>query len=117
MRALAVLLALLSPLQAQEVVPAARADGGVLRGLDRMNGRLWDYDLQSGETATLGPLSVRLIECRYPTGNPAGDAYAHLEIASESETVFKGWMLASSPALNAMDHPRYDIWVLRCNTS
>jgi len=30
--------------------------------------------------------------------------------------VFKGWMIASSPALNALDHPRYDVWVLRCIT-
>ncbi|MGB0800115.1 MAG: DUF2155 domain-containing protein, partial [Planktomarina sp.] len=28
-----------------------------------------------------------------------------------------GWMVASSPALNALEHPRYDIWVLRCKTS
>jgi len=117
MRTLVVLLALLSPLQAQETVPAATAEGAVLRGLDRMNGRTWDYELQSGETTALGPLSVRLIECRYPTDNPAGDAYAHLEIVSGVETVFSGWMLASSPALNAMDHPRYDVWVLRCRTS
>jgi hypothetical protein len=30
--------------------------------------------------------------------------------------VFSGWMIASSPALNAMDHPRYDVWLLRCQT-
>ncbi|MDA9980314.1 DUF2155 domain-containing protein, partial [Yoonia sp.] len=30
---------------------------------------------------------------------------------------FAGWMLASAPALNAMDHPRYDVWALRCITS
>ncbi len=32
-------------------------------------------------------------------------------------TLFSGWMLASAPALNAMDHPRYDVWALRCITS
>ncbi|MGB0439332.1 MAG: DUF2155 domain-containing protein [Paracoccaceae bacterium] len=31
--------------------------------------------------------------------------------------VFEGWIIASSPALNAMDHARYDVWVLRCNTA
>ena len=27
---------------------------------------------------------------------------------------FQGWMLASSPALNPLDHPLYDVWVLEC---
>ncbi len=35
----------------------------------------------------------------------------------EDPVVFSGWMFASSPALSAMDHPRYDVWVLSCNIS
>ncbi len=104
-------------LQAQESVRATRAEGAVLRGLDRVNGQFEDYELQAGGTAALGPLSITLLECRYPADNPAGDAFAHLDIAAGAETLFRGWMLASSPALNAMDHPRYDVWVLRCTTS
>ncbi|MEM8579848.1 MAG: DUF2155 domain-containing protein, partial [Pseudomonadota bacterium] len=32
-----------------------------------------------------------------------------------SQTLFEGWMLASSPALMALDHPRYDVWVTACD--
>ena len=35
---------------------------------------------------------------------------------NREQTIFSGWMLASSPALNALEHPRYDVWVLRCIT-
>lgn len=35
----------------------------------------------------------------------------------DNPVVFSGWMFASSPALSAMDHPRYDVWVLSCNIS
>jgi hypothetical protein len=31
-----------------------------------------------------------------------------------TDPVFSGWMVASSPALSALDHPRYDVWVLNC---
>ncbi len=31
--------------------------------------------------------------------------------------IFVGWMIASAPALNALDHPRYDVWMLSCLTS
>ncbi len=93
--------------------------GGALRVLDKLSGTVSELDLQSGETAQIGFLSVTLADCRYPADNPAGDAFAFVTVTDRktSENLFAGWMLASSPALNAMDHPRYDVWALRCITS
>jgi hypothetical protein len=104
----------------EETRPRAEAGQGVvLRGLDKVSGATLDVDLASGGTARVFGLDVALSECRYPAGNPSGDAYAFLEIheAARADAIFKGWMIASSPALSALDHPRYDIWVLRCITS
>ena len=97
---------------------AAPGDGAVLRGLDKITTELRDLDLANGEAAELGSLTVKLTECRYPEGNPAGDAYAHVTIRETQggKLWFDGWILASSPALNALEHPRYDVWVLRCTT-
>ena len=55
---------------------------------------------------------VNLGECRYPVANPVGDAFAHLSIQNvdTNDTMFKGWMIASSPALNSLEHARYDVW-------
>lgn len=99
---------------AQEAVVAA--NGALLRGLDKIDGNVLDLSLGNGEFADLGRLKVELRECRYPQG--AADAYAYLVIreAVSGETVFDGWMIASSPALSALEHPRYDLWVLRCRT-
>ncbi len=98
---------------------AATAAGAVLRGLDKVSGALLDIELTTGQTERFGRLDVTLGECRYPVGNPAGDAFAYLVIRQTGDVrpVFEGWMIASSPALNALDHPRYDVWVLRCMTS
>ena len=78
-----------------------------------------DLDLSVGETVQMGRLAVTLEDCRYPVNDPAGDAYALLLIQAEgmSGPAFEGWMIASSPALSALDHPRYDVWVMRCRTS
>lgn len=97
----------------------AQAPGAVLRGLDRIAGASVDLELRIGETATMGPLAVTLAECRYPAGDPASEAFAWVTIRdTRRETVlFDGWMIASSPALNALDHARYDFWVLSCKTS
>jgi len=98
---------------------AVSGSGAVLRGLDKVNGQTVDIELPSGGTGNVFSLDVALGDCRYPADNPTGDAFAYLTIWNhgEAQAVFQGWMIASSPALNALDHSRYDIWVLRCITS
>ena len=92
--------------------------GAVLRGLDRINGIYSDFELGTGESFTFERLIVELVECRYPEGQTTTEAFANLRIRDLREELasFEGWMFASSPALSALDHPRYDVWVLRCKT-
>ena len=98
---------------------ATDALGGVVRVLDKTSGATVDLELRAGQSGSMGALTVTLDECRYPTDNPSGDAFEHLTIhyRAAADPVFSGWMIASSPALNAMDHPRYDVWALRCSSS
>lgn len=92
------------------------SEGADLRFLDKLTSETGDVILGLGQSAKFGRLIVQLDQCRYPTANPASDAQAHLTIIDEATTavLFNGWMLASSPALSALDHPRYDVWVLGC---
>ena len=112
---LAVALALLAgPVAAQSV---ADAEGAKLRFLDKLTGTVTDLVLQNGESKQEGRLTITLDGCRYNPENPAAEAYAHVTVldANLTDPVFDGWMVASSPALSALDHPRYDVWVLRCD--
>lgn len=95
---------------------AAPAPAAVLRGLDKISGAPVDLQATNQTITEFGTLRIEMHECRYPVGNPNGDAFANLTIRDTrlSEPAFQGWMVASSPALNALDHPRYDIWVIRC---
>jgi hypothetical protein len=126
--ALLLTAALAAPLvQVQGQAPAARpnvggtaaASGAVLRGLDKIAGLSRDISLQVGESANFGRLTITLTECRYPGGDPAADGFAQLVIhdSLRNQVVFRGWMIASSPALSALDHPRYDVWLIRCSSS
>lgn len=101
---------------AQEV---ASAPGAMMRGLDKVSGETVDIELASGQSARFGRLGVTLSDCRYPVEDPSSNAYAHLTVtdAATGTIVFDGWMIASSPALSALDDPRYDLWVLRCKSS
>ena len=51
------------------------------------------------------------------------DYVAYLEVGliprgvlrqTTARQIFRGWMFASSPAVNALEHPLYDVWVVRC---
>ena len=115
MRAALTLLAVLAATGAAAEVVDAK--GGVIRTLDKMTGVLADYDLAAGQEQSLGRLGVRLDACRYPDDLPTGEAFAHLTITDPevAAPLFDGWMIASAPALSALDHPRYDVWVLQCD--
>lgn len=112
---LALMLCLALPAQAQEM---QSAPGGTLRFLDKITGEVLDLTLGRGQSITQGRLTVQLDDCRFPRDNPAADGQAHLTVMDSlsSTPVFSGWMMASSPALSAMDHPRYDVWVLSCDS-
>ena len=90
-----------------------------IRWLDRTTGRLETHLIIVGFPLTLGGLDVHLKACRFPKGQISLDAFALFDIYDTRNTdqLFEGWMVGSSPALNALEHPRYDIWVLRCKTS
>ncbi len=109
-------LVLSAPVLAQERVEPGT--GVVLRWLDKITGDTQDIEMTNASSHQQRSLRIELGECRYPVGNPAGDAYAFLTIHAENDAkpVFSGWMIASSPGLNPMEHPRYDIWVLRCQS-
>jgi len=94
----------------------AEAPGALLRGLDKIAATSTDLRMDVGQTASYGGLEITLFECRYPADDPGAKAVAHLSIFDlrANQEVFRGWMLSDSPALSALDHPRYDVWVIRC---
>ena len=111
-------------------VPPPEGDGGfsggdlsldvaVLGGLDKVTARVVTIEAPVGRTVHLGTLEIVARACmkRRPEENPESAAFLDvwdLKTGEAAQSVFRGWMFASSPALSAMEHPIYDIWVLDC---
>ena len=91
-----------------------------LQGLDKSVGRTITFEARVGSTIEYGPLYIKINACRKAPPIEKPESAAFLQIwevppgQEKSQWVFSGWMFASSPALSAMDHPVYDIWVLDC---
>ena len=104
----------------EPVEPAAPAvDRAILQGLDKITARISTFDAPIGEIAKFGSLQItaRICDKRPPEEPP--EAAAFLEVVdvrpdSPAVAVFTGWMFASSPALSAMEHAVYDVWVIDC---
>lgn len=91
-----------------------------LQGLDKSVGRTVTFEAKVGSTIQYGPLYIKIQSCRKAPPIEKPESAAFLQIwevppgEQKSQWDFSGWMFASSPALSAMDHPVYDIWVLDC---
>ncbi len=95
-----------------------------LQSIDKVTGRTLTFEARVGSTVKYGPLYIKVQACRKapPIEQPESAAFLQIwEVSPKnaaakdaSKWVFSGWMFASSPALSAMDHPIYDVWVLDC---
>ena len=91
----------------------------VMQGLDKVTARGSTCEAPRGVAVRLGTLSITMRRCerRPPEEPPESSAFLEIyEARSDQEPVslFQGWMFASSPALSALEHPVYDVWVLEC---
>lgn len=113
----------------------------ILRALDKITGRSTDFEMEVGTPKVYGSLRIDLQTCFQTPPEEPPESAAFLKITTaasvqvqtmaeprdlreeelnasdedEAETRFSGWMFASSPGLNALEHPVYDIWVIACS--
>ena len=105
--------------------PLARAepmDIAVLQGLDKVTALVSTIEAPVGRTVRFGALEIiaRTCDKRPPEEPPESAAFLDIWEVRPGEaaiSLFRGWMFASSPALSAMEHPVYDVWVLDCESS
>jgi hypothetical protein len=94
--------------------------GAVLQGLDKVTARITTMDADLGKAVTFGSLEITVRRCQRSRPDQKLERAAFLEIdnvdpaTKEKKRVFSGWMFASNPALSALDHPVYDVWVKDC---
>lgn len=113
---LSVAMAVAVPAGAQQPIVHPVA---VLQGLDKITARISTFEAPVDETVTFGSLEIIARTCQETPPEEAPESAAFLEIDDQRpdgprERVFQGWMFASSPALSAMEHPVYDVWVVDC---
>lgn len=111
-----------------------------LRALDKITGRSTDIQVQTDRPIVFGSLNIEMKTCfqtppelppesaaflsikstqsvQVETMEDAVDATDVSTVSEDNPKLFSGWMFASSPGLSALEHPVYDVWVIKCNAA
>jgi hypothetical protein len=113
-----------SPQPGDEVIPEPPSQkiankGALFSGLDKITGRIINFDVEIGETVQFGALQVTPRVCYTRPATEASNTDAFIEVdevtlQGEVKRIFTGWVFASSPGLHAVEHPIYDVWLADC---
>ena len=108
------------------LLPAQRAEAArienrvaVFSGIDKITGRITTFDVYIDETVQFGALQVtpRVCYTRDETEAPKTTTFVEVDeitLDRKIRRIFTGWMFADSPALNAVEHAVYDVWLDTC---
>ena len=112
---------------AAAAAPEPNIDGTAvrLRALDKVTARTFDYVVTLGDSLDFGSLTIHARHCEVTPPTELPETFAFLQIddrrldeqakADEPERIFSGWMFKSRPAVSALDHRVYDVWVIGCD--
>jgi hypothetical protein len=94
----------------------------LLRGLDKITGRPTNIVAPVGGAVHFATLTITARYCYSTPASETPETAAFVQIQDHrpdqtERSVFSGWMYASSPGLNAMEHPLYDVWVISCSAA
>jgi hypothetical protein len=96
-------------------------NGVTLQGLDKQTARVFIIDARVGQPIEFGTLKIVVQHCEKAPLENRQESMAFIRITEQKpnsslQSLFSGWMFASSPALSALDHPVYDVWIKECKT-
>ena len=91
-----------------------------IKALNKITAKTSSIKLSIGEKKFFGPLEIKALKCQLSESNDLTDTVAYLQVRDLSMKdnnqvfLFNGWTFASSPTLQSIDHPVYDLWITSC---
>jgi len=103
--------------------PKSVKDGKVyinIVALDKITAKTSSIRLAIGDKKFFGSLEINALKCQLYEDSDTSDTVAYIQVkdlsAKDNNQVFlfNGWTFASSPTLQSIDHPVYDLWITSC---
>ena len=91
-----------------------------LTALDKITAKTSSIRLAIGDKKFFGSLEIKAFKCQLSEGGDTSDTVAYIQVKDLSTKdnnqvfLFNGWTFASSPTIQSIDHPIYDLWITGC---
>lgn len=90
-----------------------------MQAMDKVTGRVKVIEVPVKGNVNFGTFSILVRDCQTRPPEETPENYAFVDILDNNSdgttvNVFRGWMLSSTQSLNAVEHPIYDVWLLKC---
>lgn len=114
---------------AQSTIKRARYDVAIIQALDKVTAETVRFEAAVGQPVRYKTLVFTVKACEQAAADePLEDTMAYITVDSQpraapgkptppARQAFKGWMYASSPGLNPLQHPVYDAWLITCRAA
>lgn len=102
-------------------------DTAIMRSLNKITAKTSTFEAPINAILSFGTIFLEVKTCQKTPPSDIPETQAFIQIweqesstPSEEENsawLFSGWMFTNAPALSALDHPIYDIWLLDCRNT
>ena len=94
-------------------------NAAIMQAMDKVTGRINKITVPVNSKIAFGDFSLVLRSCKTRPAEETPENFAFVDVAdksfgTEEYNIFRGWLISSTPGINAIEHPIYDVWLLEC---
>ena len=87
--------------------------------LDKISNKLVEKSIKVNETDFIETLKIQVFSCLTEPPDEIPEDYVLINVKDnfqeQEKSIYKGWMISSSPDVTPLEHPIYDLWLLGCS--
>ena len=87
--------------------------------LDKISNKLIEKSIKVNESDFIETLNIQVYSCFTEPPNEIPEDYVLIDVKDNFQeqeiSIYKGWMISSSPDVTPLEHPIYDLWLLGCS--
>jgi len=86
--------------------------------LDKISNKLFEKIISVDDSDEIETLNIEVYACFTEPPDEVSEDYVLIDVKDnyqdQGKSIYKGWMISSSPEVTPLEHPIYDLWLLGC---
>ena len=86
--------------------------------LDKISNKLFEKTISVDSSGEIETLNIEVYACFTEPPTEISEDYVLVDVIDNfqdlNKSIYRGWMISSSPEVTPLEHPIYDLWLLGC---